>query len=88
MFILKHVEHVIEDDEELERLRGHLLDTTSNVDGVELIDILFPRGKDEFVLLMDCVSEKSYLEWRDICPPPKGAKDWYEVWLSRNERYG
>jgi hypothetical protein len=87
MYILKHVEHKIEGEEELDRLHQHLLHTTSKVVGVELLEILFPRGKDEFVLLMDCTSEEMYLEWRQTCPPPPGAKDWYEVMISVNERF-
>jgi len=87
MIILKHVEYKIKDSSELEGLLGHLRETTSKVDGVEFKDIFFPKGKDEFVLMMDCINEDKYLEWRDICPPPPGAKDWYEVLLSKDEQF-
>lgn len=87
MIILKHVEYKIKDSSELERLLNHLTKTTSKVDGVEFKDIYFPKGKDEFVLVIDCVGEDKYLEWRDICPPPPGAKDWYEVLLTKNEQF-
>lgn len=87
MIVLKHVEYKIKDSDELEGLLGHLRETTSQVDGVGLEDILFPRGKVGFVLVMDCASEDKYLEWRDICPPPPGAKDWYEVWLTKDEHF-
>jgi hypothetical protein len=87
MIILKHVEHEIKDKDELERLMNHLKDTTSQVDGVELKDIYFPKDKNEFVLMMDCISEEKYMEWREICPPPPGARDWYEVFLTRDEHF-
>lgn len=87
MIILKHVEYKIKDSEELENLLSHLRETTSRVDGVEFKDIYFPKGKGEFILAMDCINEDKYLEWRDICPPPPGAKDWYEVLLSNDEYF-
>ena len=87
MIILKHVEHKIKDPDELENLLSHVRETTSKVDGVEFKDIYFPKGKDEFILAMDCTNEDKYLEWRDICPPPLGAKDWYEVLLSKDEYF-
>jgi hypothetical protein len=85
MIILKHVEHSIKDSNELNKLLDHLRDTTSNIEGVELKEIYFPKGKDEFVLMLDCRNEDKYLEWREICPPPPGAKDWYEVFLEKEE---
>ncbi len=87
MIILKHVEYRIKESEELGNLLSHLRETTSRVDGVEFKDIYFPIGKDEFILAIDCISEGQYLEWRDICPPPPGAKDWYEVLLSKDEYF-
>jgi hypothetical protein len=87
MIVLKHVEYKVKDSGELEGLLNHLRETTSEVDGVQLESILFPNGKDEFVLVMMCASEDKYLEWRDICPPPPGAKDWYEVLLTEDERF-
>jgi len=87
MIILKHVQYKIKDSSELEMLLSHLRKTTSKVEGVEFKDIYFPEGKDEFVLVMKCVSEDKYLEWREICPPPPGAKDWYEVLLTKDEYF-
>lgn len=87
MIILKHVEHKIRDRDEFENLLSHLRETTSEVDGVELKGIYFPRGKDEFVLALGCAGEDRYLVWREICPPPPGASDWYEVLLSRDEYF-
>lgn len=87
MIILKHVEHKIKDLEELEKLLTHLKDTTSRIDGVELKDIYFPKDKNEFVLMLDCTNEDKYLEWREICPPPPGANDWYEILLTRDEHF-
>jgi len=87
MIILKHVEYRIKDVNELKNLLSHLVETTSKVDGVELKNIYFPKGKDEFILLMECINEDRYLDWRAICPPPTGAKDWYEVLLTRNEKF-
>ncbi len=85
MVIFKHVKHKIKSRMELEKLLNHLSETTSKVEGVVFQDILFPTGKSEFVLVMDCVSENEYLEWREICPPPSGADDWYEIFLTREE---
>lgn len=87
MITLKHVEYKIKDKKELERLLTHLRETTSRVDGIILKDIYFPKDKDEFILELECASEDKYLEWREICPPPPGAKDWYEVLLTRDEHF-
>jgi len=87
MKILKHVGYKIKNSSELERLLNHIRETTSQVEGIEFKDIYFPKSKDEFVLIMDCISEEKYLEWRDICPPPPGAKDWYEVLLTKDEQF-
>lgn len=65
----------------------HIEETASRVEGAEFNDVYFPKNKDEFVLVMDCVSEEKYLLWRKTCPPPAGAKDWYEVFLTKEERY-
>lgn len=62
MIILKHVEYKIKDSGELERLLSHFRETTSRVDGVEFKDIYFLKGRDEFVLTMDCINEDKYLE--------------------------
>ena len=87
MIILKHVEHKIKNKKELVGLHSHLGETTSRIDGVELKDIYFPKDKDEFVLLLECLGEDKYLEWREICPPPTGVNDWYEVLLTRDEHF-
>ncbi len=87
MIILKHVEYGIKDSSELKGLLAHVRKTASRVDGAEFKDIYFPRGKDEFILVMECVDEDKYLEWRDVCPPPRGARVWYEVFLLRDERF-
>lgn len=63
----------------------HLRKTTSQIEGVNYKDIYFVKGKKEFVLFLECESEEKYLEWREICPPPPGAKDWYEVLLTKDE---
>jgi hypothetical protein len=76
MIILKHVEH-----------GARALKTASEVDSVEFKDIYFPKGKDECILVMECVNEEKYLEWRAICPLPPDAKDWYEVMLLEDERF-
>ena len=87
MIILKHVEYRIQDPGELQGFLAHLEETTSRIPGVTLEDIWFPRGRDAFVVVLDCVDEDKYLEWRDICPPPPGAKDWYEVLLTKDEQF-
>ncbi len=85
MIILKHVEHAIKDQEELDKLLSHLEQTTSKIEGVELRDIYFPRDREEFILELICENEARYLEWRKICPPPKGSSDWHEVLLTKSE---
>lgn len=85
MLVLKHVEYDITGAAQLEELLSHLRKTTSQVEGIEFRDIYFVKEKKEFVLLLECDNEKNYLEWREICPPPPGAKDWYEVLLDREE---
>jgi hypothetical protein len=85
MLFLKHVEFEIKDKIQLENLLSHIIKTTSQIEGVTYKDIYFVKGKKEFVLFLDCKNEQKYLEWRDICPPPPGAKDWYRVLLTRDE---
>jgi hypothetical protein len=87
MIIWKHVGHKIKNSSELENLLSHLKETTSEVEGVSLKDICFPKGKDEFILVLECISEDRYLEWREICPPPSGASDWYEILLTKDEQF-
>jgi hypothetical protein len=62
-----------------------LMETTSRVNGITLKDVYFMKDKKEFVLFLDCDGEECYHEWREICPPPPGARDWHEVLLDREE---
>ena len=87
MIILKHVEYGFEDMNQVDRLVEHLRETTSQVEGLKFRDIWFPKGKKEFALVIECDSEDRYNEWRNICPPPQGAKDWYEVFLTKFEKW-
>jgi len=87
MLILKHVEWQIKDVEQLEGLMAHLKHTTAQVESVVLKDICFVKGKNEFVLFLECENEARYQQWREICPPPPGATDWHEVLLSRDEYF-
>ena len=66
MIILKHVEHRIQDRMELDELMKHVDKTTSSVPGVTLSRICFPQGKDEFVLILECATEESYLKCRSM----------------------
>jgi hypothetical protein len=61
--------------------------TTSQVEGVTYKDIYFVKGKKEVVLLLECESKENYRRWRKICPPPQGAKDFYEVLLTKDEYF-
>jgi hypothetical protein len=85
MLFLKHVEYSITNASQLESLLEHLRKTTSQVEGVTFKEIYFVRGKKEFVLFLECTSEENYHWWRGICPPPPGAKDWYEILLNKEE---
>lgn len=64
MVILKHVEYEIADSAQLESLLAHLQETTSKVEGITYKNIYFMKGKKEFVLKLECVSEDKYLQWR------------------------
>ncbi|MFQ5456776.1 MAG: hypothetical protein ACE5EA_11370 [Nitrospirota bacterium] len=66
---------------------AHLKKTTSQVEGLIYKDIYFVKGKKEFVLFLECESEGKYLEWRKVRLPPSGAKDWYEILLSKEEHF-
>jgi hypothetical protein len=87
MLILKHVEYEIKDNKQLEDLLAHIRKTASQIGGVVFKDIYFLKGKKEIVLFLECESEKKYLEWREICPPPPGAKDWHVILLSKDEYF-
>jgi hypothetical protein len=88
MLVLKHVEYQIVDAIQLEGLLSHLRETTAQVEGITYKDIHFVKGKKEFVLSLECDREDRYHAWRQICPPPPGAKDWHEVLLTKDERFG
>lgn len=87
MLVLKHVEYEIRDVAQLNGLLAHLKKTTSQAEGVIFKDLYFIKGKKEFVLLLECISEEKYLEWREICPPPTGARDWYEILLTKDDYF-
>ena len=87
MLILKHVEYEIKDRNQLEDLLAHVRKTASQIGGVAFKDIYFVKGKKEFVLFFECASEQKYLEWREICPPPPGARDWHEILLFKDEYF-
>jgi hypothetical protein len=65
MIFLKHVQHKLGSWDDLQSILTHIRET-----------IL--QERDEFILVMDCPNEAAYQEWRNLCPPPPGAKDWVE----------
>ncbi len=85
MLILKHVEYEIQSKTQLTNLLDHIKKTTSEIDGIFFNNLYFRNDKKEFIIFLQCDSEKKYLEWREICPPPPGANDWYEILLSKEE---
>jgi hypothetical protein len=87
MIVLKHVEYEISDIAQLKMLTDHLNKTTNQVDGITFVDIYFPINKKEFVLFLQCEDEKAYRTWRKICPPPDGANDWFEIFLTKEENF-
>lgn len=87
MLVLKHVEYEIPDKSQLSMLIDHLYKTTSEVNGIDFKEIVFSKEKKEFVLFLECENEDKYHKWREICPPPDGATDWYEIFLSKNEKF-
>ncbi|MGA2526622.1 MAG: hypothetical protein ABSF79_08420 [Smithellaceae bacterium] len=87
MLFLKHVEYEIDDKAKLKGLLAHAKETISQVKGITYKNIYFVKDKKEFVLFLECENEAKYLEWREICPPPPGAKDWHEVLLTRKEYF-
>lgn len=72
MIILKHVGHKIKNSSELGNLLNHLKETTSEVEGVSLKDIYFPKGKDEFILVLECISVLVKIDKR--AKGPKGVR--------------
>ncbi len=87
MLILKHVEYEIFDGAQLKMLTDHLNKTTNQIGGINIVDIYFPKNKKEFVLFLECEDEKAYHEWRKICPPPDGANNWFEIFLTKEENF-
>ncbi|MHA2034959.1 MAG: hypothetical protein ACW98X_00910 [Promethearchaeota archaeon] len=87
MLVLKHVEYEIADIAQLEMLTDHLNKTTAQINGIKFINIYFPINKKEFVLFLECENASVYHEWRKICPPPDGANDWFEMFLSKEENF-
>ncbi|OIP51077.1 MAG: hypothetical protein COZ12_00070 [Deltaproteobacteria bacterium CG_4_10_14_3_um_filter_60_8] len=88
MIVLKHVKYKIRSVDEFDGLISLLEETTSAVEGVQLQDILFPKGKEGFLLVFNCETIEIYHEWRKVCPPPPpGATDRYEVFLTRDEYF-
>jgi hypothetical protein len=87
LLILKHVEYELHDKDQLNMLIDHLNTTTTQIEGIKFIDIYFPSNKREFVLFLECKAEKAYQEWRKICPPPDGADDWFEMFLTKEETF-
>lgn len=85
MLILKHVGFEVKSRVQLDNLLAHIGETVSQVEGVGFKNIYFVKGKKEFVLFLECEDEQKYHEWREICPPPPGADDWHEVFLTQDE---
>jgi hypothetical protein len=78
MIFLKHVQHKLDNQDDLQSILAHIHETAKKVPGVRLRDFFILQERNEFILVMDCPSEKVYQEWRNLCPPPPGAKDWVE----------
>jgi hypothetical protein len=78
MIFLKHVQHKLGSRDDLQSILAHIRETAKKVPGVRLRDFFILQERDEFILVMDCLNETAYQEWRDLCPPPPGAKDWVE----------
>ncbi len=87
MLILKHVEYEIPDLNQLNLLLEHINQISSKIEGISFTDIFFSKNGKEFVLLLESESEEVYLNWRKICPPPSGTRDWYDVYLSKKESF-
>jgi hypothetical protein len=78
MIFLKHVQHKLGSWDDLQSILTHIRETATKVPGVRLRDFFILQERDEFILVMDCPNEAAYQEWRNLCPPPPGAKDWVE----------
>jgi len=79
VIFLKHVQHKLENRDDLQSILTHIRETAKKVPGVSLRDFFILQERDEFILVMDCPNAKAYNEWRNLCPPPPGAKDWVEL---------
>ncbi len=78
MIFLKPVQYKLDYRDHLQSILAHVRGTAAKVLGVSLRNFFVLQERDEFILVMDCANEAAYQEWRDLCPPPQGAKDWVE----------
>jgi hypothetical protein len=79
MIFLKHVQHRLSGRSELDSILAHVRETAAQVRGVRLRECFVLQGRDEFILVMECPDEAAYQKWRELCPPPPGARDWVET---------
>ncbi len=85
MIFLKHVEYNLKGRDKLESILAHVRETAAQVRGVRLRECFVLQGRDEFILVMECPDEAAYQEWRVLCPPPPGARDWVEAAIAAEE---
>jgi len=78
MIFLKHVQYELDSTDDLQSILAHIRETAAKVPGVRLRDMFILQERDEFILVMKCPNEAAYQEWRSLCPPPPGARDWVE----------
>jgi len=78
MIFLKHVQHKLDDQDNLQSILARVRETAARVPGVSLRDFFILQERDELILVMNCPDETAYQEWRELCPPPPGAKDWVD----------
>lgn len=78
MIFLKHVQHKLDNRDDLQSILAHVRETATKVPGVRLRDLFILQERDEFMLVMEGPNEAAYQEWRKLCPPPPGARDWVE----------
>jgi hypothetical protein len=84
---LKHFKYGMENFHELKSLLCQLRKTTSKVDGIEFNRFYFLKGKEKFSLVTECINDEKYLDWRAVCPPTPGTKEWHEVRLLEDENF-
>lgn len=87
MIFLKYVQHKLSGRSELESILAHVRATAAQVRGVRLRECFVLQERDEFILVIECSDEAAYREWRGLCPPPPGARDWVEAAVLAEE-YG